>query len=116
MHVHDAEGSKETLLRAAASVFARHGYDGATVKELAEAAGVNVSLVSYYFDGKEGLYRAVLESFGRSRLASAERALKAPESAEEFRLRLGLFLDEFIEQHVAHPQVATIIHRDCVGE
>lgn len=112
----DKADSKEALLVASAEVFARHGYDGATVKMLAEAAGVNVSLVSYYFDGKEGLYSAVLESFGRSHLAAAERVLKAATTAEEFRLRLGLFLEEFMAQHLSHPHVCTIIHRDCVGD
>src|SRR5687767_9917324 len=108
--------SKEALLEAAAEVFARQGYDGATVKQLAEAAGVNVSLVSYYFNGKEGLYRAVIETFGRGRLTAAERMLKAPETVEEFQLRLKLFLEEFIEQHLTHSNVATILHRDCVGD
>lgn len=112
----DSRDSKEALIAAAGEVFAAHGYDGATVKQLAEAAGVNVSLVSYYFNGKEGLYRAVVETFGRGRLDMAERVLKTPETLEEFQLRLKLFLEEFVEQHLSHPCVATILHRDCVGE
>jgi len=103
------------LIQAAKRVFAERGYDGATVKEIAEAAGVNVSLVSYHFGGKEGLYRTCLEKFGRGRVESAERVLQAPTSAEEFRVRLAMFLDEFIEHHLSEPEIASILHRDCTA-
>ncbi|MBC7691463.1 MAG: TetR/AcrR family transcriptional regulator [Methylotenera sp.] len=108
--------TREALLSAARTVFARRGYDGATVKELAEAAGVNVSLVSYHFEGKENLYRACVERFGIDRLAAAERMLKVPESVEDLRLRIQLFCEEFLLCHVQEPDLSTIIHRECGGE
>ncbi len=82
------EKTKELLLSAAKSLFAKHGYHGTSVKELADHAGVNVSLVSYHFGGKEGLYRNCVDQFGRSRLSTAERFLIKPKSAEEFEIRL----------------------------
>ena len=105
--------SRDLLLGAAKKIFARDGYDGATVKDLADEAGVNISLVSYYFQGKEGLFKACLEEFGRTRLAAAERMLKHPESAEDFRLRLTYFTDEVITRHVIDKEITTILHRDC---
>ena len=44
------------LLAAALDVFGRKGPDGATVREIAEAAGQNVAAISYYFGSKEALY------------------------------------------------------------
>jgi TetR/AcrR family transcriptional regulator len=41
-------------------LFAEKGFNGVGVRELALAAGVNLSMISYYFGGKEGLYAAVL--------------------------------------------------------
>ena len=41
--------------------FAAHGFGGARVSEIATRAGVNKQLISYYFGGKEGLYRAVAD-------------------------------------------------------
>lgn len=105
--------SRELLLKAAKTVFARKGYDGATVKELAEEAGVNVSLVSYYFGGKEGLFKACLEQFGRETLAVVQRILKAPESTEDLRVRLTLYAEEFVMTHVNEPELTAIIHREC---
>ena len=49
------------LVAAAARLFAARGYDGVTVRQLAEAADVNLAAVSYHFGGKRGLYLAALE-------------------------------------------------------
>ena len=49
-----------TLLAAATRLFAEKGLHGVSVRELARAAGMNLSMISYYFGGKESLYAAVL--------------------------------------------------------
>jgi TetR/AcrR family transcriptional regulator len=49
------------LLDAAEKLFADKGFNGATTRELAKAAGCNVALISYHFGGKEGLYQAILK-------------------------------------------------------
>jgi TetR/AcrR family transcriptional regulator len=104
--------SREALLKAAKKVFANKGFDGATVKDLADAAGVNVSMVSYYFDGKENLYGECLASVGRHHVASAQKVLKAPTTPEEFRLRLQLFAEEFIALNKSEEDICKIIQRD----
>lgn len=105
--------TKDALLLAAKKVFARKGFDGATVKDIAETAGVNVSLVSYHFDGKEKLFQTCIEQFARSRLASAEKILKGPESLEDMRVRLTLMTEEFFEYHLREPDINEIMNRDC---
>ncbi len=104
--------TREALLAAAAKVFSAKGYEGATVKDLADAAGANVSLVSYYFGGKEGLYRECLGDFGKDRLATAERVLKSPESEQDFRVRLTMFAEEFVRANLRDADLCKIIHRD----
>jgi len=49
----------ERLLEAALDVFSARGFAGGRVQEIADRAGVNAQLISYYFGGKEGLYRAL---------------------------------------------------------
>ena len=53
----DPERTKARILEAATAEFAAKGFAGARVSEIAARAGVNQQLISYYFDGKEGLYR-----------------------------------------------------------
>lgn len=57
----DPERTRERILQAAVEEFATHGYSGARVARIAEAAGLNAQLITYHFDGKAGLYRAVVE-------------------------------------------------------
>lgn len=105
--------TRDLLLQAAKKLFASKGFDGTTVKELADEAGVNVSLVSYHFDGKEGLYRACIAQFGQVRLAVAEKLLQTPSSVEEFKVRLQMFVEEMISRQVEDPEVCQIVHREC---
>ena len=57
----DPERTRERILQAAVDEFGAHGYTGARVSRIASAAEVNSQLISYHFDGKAGLYRAVVE-------------------------------------------------------
>jgi AcrR family transcriptional regulator len=49
------------ILDAAEDLFAEHGFDATTIKQIGAAAGVNPALIYYYFGSKEGLYHALLE-------------------------------------------------------
>jgi TetR/AcrR family transcriptional regulator len=51
---------RDNLIAVATPLFAMKGLNGVSVREVARAAGVNLAMISYYFDGKEGLYAAVL--------------------------------------------------------
>jgi AcrR family transcriptional regulator len=55
------DATREKLLVTAIDVFGRYGFDGATTRKLADAAGVNLQAIPYYFGGKEGLYIAAAE-------------------------------------------------------
>ncbi len=87
------DSSYAALLKAAKKVFAQKGFEGATVKDIADEAGVNVSLVSYHFNGKENLYKACVEEFAKSRLDATEKFIKGPESVEDMRVRLSLMIE-----------------------
>ena len=52
--------AKSKLLHEATSLFANHGFHGVSVRDISRKAGVNVSLVSRYFNGKQGLYDACI--------------------------------------------------------
>lgn len=54
---------KMRILISAKSLFAKQGFDGTSVRQICEAAGANVALVSYYFGGKEKVFEAIFEHF-----------------------------------------------------
>ncbi|MEV5572653.1 TetR family transcriptional regulator [Spirillospora sp. NPDC052269] len=55
----DAERSKRLLLDAALDEFSAKGYAGARIQDIADRAGVNKQLISYYYGGKAGLYAEI---------------------------------------------------------
>lgn len=113
---HTKESSKDALFRAAKRVFAAKGYEGSTVKELADEAGVNISLVSYHFNGKENLFRACVQAYGEERLLATERYLKPAESLEELRLRLGFYLEDYFQSAIRDPDTMLLMHRECTRQ
>ena len=83
------------------------------MKELSDAAGTNISLVSYYFGGKEGLYRACLGQFGEATRKSVERILQAPKTTEEFSVRLGLFVDFMFDTFIGDPELSHLVFKEA---
>jgi len=58
-----AQATRESLLRAAIKVFARHGLDGGSVGRIAAVAGSYERMIYYYFGSKEALFVAALEGY-----------------------------------------------------
>lgn len=52
---------KELALQSAEKIFAEYGYDGATMRMIADDAGLKVALLTYHFKTKVNLYRSVFE-------------------------------------------------------
>ncbi|QDV63279.1 CerR family C-terminal domain-containing protein [Crateriforma conspicua] len=66
--------SATRLLQHAGPIFAEKGFQGATLREIANAAQTNVASVSYHFGDKLGLYRAVIAQMRSER----EKRFPAP--------------------------------------
>ncbi|MES1023624.1 TetR/AcrR family transcriptional regulator [Gloeocapsa sp. BRSZ] len=60
-HMRDAEVTQQQILDAAEIEFAKHGLQGARLSAIAERAKITTAMIHYYFDNKEGLYKAVLQ-------------------------------------------------------
>ena len=56
------QANQSAILRAAERVFARAGFEGATMADIAEEAGLPKANLHYYFGNKRELYRAVLDA------------------------------------------------------
>ncbi len=78
----DRDGEPRLRIFAAAeAVFAKRGFDAATLREITDAAGVNIAAVNYYFSSKDELVRQVLDRrmspYTAARLAALEARLAA---------------------------------------
>src|SRR3954469_4966396 len=97
--------SNDRALRISAAArdeFARRGFAGARVDQIARRAGVNKQLLFYYFHSKRGLFQAVLtEAAAELEGALAQLALPAGGPLERLRLTLQTQF-EFLARH---PQI-----------
>lgn len=128
----DAERTRRALLDAALVEFSAKGLAGARVSEIAERAGVNRQLIAYYFDGKEGLYRALVErwlateaEFAPAELPFAELVGRyAEDAANQYELH-RLFIRESLDAPpeggseglgIREADVADVRRRQAEGE
>jgi AcrR family transcriptional regulator len=58
---HEEAGPRERLLRAGIALFAKKGYADTSVREIVDRAGVTKPVLYYYFESKEGIFRAILD-------------------------------------------------------
>jgi len=79
----DKAKRQRSLIEAANAVFAEHGYDAATTREVAERAGCSEGLIHRYFGGKRGLLRAVMESKAAAVLDGFSSALPDRDDVRE---------------------------------
>ncbi len=96
--------ARARILQAALTVFGEHGFKGATTRQIAEAAGVNLPALKYYFGGKRGLYLACAQDIvGRYQqrmlplVSEAHAALGAPMTPADARARLKAVLRPLAE-------------------
>lgn len=59
----DKSAARDRILSTALSLFARRGFAAVGVREIAAQAEVNISMISYYYNGKTGILVALMESF-----------------------------------------------------
>jgi AcrR family transcriptional regulator len=88
--------TRQTLLDAAAEVFARKGFVAASLDEIAELAGFSRGAIHHHFDGKEALFLAVLERHNERLLAAFEERIG---SAQPFPVDPGVNAAEWRAIH-----------------
>jgi AcrR family transcriptional regulator len=104
--------SRLSLLKAAIHIFAEKGYEGASIREIADRAGVNSSLISFHFGGKAGLHAASLHLAGRMAKQTANTLPVPPSAVGPFAVKpavlreavvaLRAYIREFIRMSLHH--------------
>lgn len=106
-----AEGdTRAAIVAAARHVFARQGFDGTSMRQIAERARVNQAMIYYYFKDKLDVYRSVLsESFAELRKIWDDGVFtsEAPATA-----KLRAYIDGFIRFQHGNEDLRRIFSRD----
>ncbi len=106
----DAEDVRKKLLDAARELFPRYGYRGVSSRQIGAAAGVNFAMIRYYFGGKPGLYREMLQGV----LQPARVTLDAMSTSRPAE-RLSDVLENMTRAWAANPWVAGFVVREVLA-
>jgi AcrR family transcriptional regulator len=104
-----AQATRDSILRAAIKVFAKHGYDGGSVEKISKAAKSYDRMIYYYFGSKEGLFIAVLEETYR-RFNEAESALEL--NTEQPIESLKAVIHFMVGYYSKHPEFVTLLNSE----
>lgn len=108
--------SKKCILNVAAKLFAKLGLDKTSTREIAKESNSNISLISYYFGGKEGLYKEVMRNFAlevkervQSRIKTSQNS---PMTKELFKQEISSVVETMIYFRLTYPEVSQIFARE----
>lgn len=104
-----AAESEKTILRVATDKFTEKGFDGASIREIANQAGVTVPTIYLYFEDKRALYLAVCVSVFKRSLALILEQLHADAPPE---IRIYRFLVELARELLEDPHLAKLFQRE----
>jgi AcrR family transcriptional regulator len=97
------------ILDAAEELFARHGYGGTSLRDIATQAGLQQPGLYKHFAGKEDLYRQVYERALQPMTDLMEAILASPEAD------FGLLTDRMTDLLAAHPNIAKLLFRAAIS-
>lgn len=122
------EDRRDQIIDAAMRVFAQKGFTRATNKDIAREAGITPGLIYYYFESKEALLKAIIETRSPAQLITTLspqvlelppeiflrililRALSIVES-EQFIQLIRMLLPEIVHNPTMEPIVAGFVRR-----
>jgi AcrR family transcriptional regulator len=106
MHNHNPIEPKQRILESAISLFAQKGFASVGVREIAKEANVNIAMISYYFEGKVGILKSVLEEFFDQYSQMLKDAVDEGRSTEEAVRRLIGHMVDFVRENTELALVA----------
>jgi AcrR family transcriptional regulator len=106
--------TRAELIATATTVFARRGYNGASVEEIAEEAGYSHGAVYSNFEGKADLFLAVFEDYmaERVRELAATQAALPPDASLEARARA--LADQWMDR-LARDRESVVLHMEFIA-
>jgi len=101
------------IIDTAIPLFAKKGFTAVTIREVGDAAQINSSAISYYFQGKEGLYQAVLEKIFLpvAELLQTVETLSNSNPVE----RLAMYAHTIGKIHQEQPFLARFMHSELAN-
>ncbi|MGZ5278523.1 MAG: TetR/AcrR family transcriptional regulator [Pseudobdellovibrionaceae bacterium] len=115
----DDGSARARLIDAATKLFSEHGLDGTSTRDIAKAADLNISLISYYFGGKEGLYKTVIHEFAVEMKRQSELILANVDlqnlDRESFQKTMRILIEQMIPLKFHSREIHSLLQREMMS-
>ena len=106
--------TREAVLDAALSLFAERGFEGASIRDIAQRAETSHAVIRQHFGAKEDLWRAAVERmFARFTQNMSPDAWRTD---QPLKLRLEAFLRNYVSYCARHPEHLRIMMHESLGD
>jgi AcrR family transcriptional regulator len=106
--------TRTELIEAAARVFARRGYNGASVEEIAEEAGYSHGAVYSNFEGKADLFLVVFEDYMAERVGELAQTQAALPADAPLETRARALADQWMDR-LARDRESVLLHMEFIA-
>jgi TetR/AcrR family transcriptional regulator len=98
--------TEEQILEASKKVFIRKGFDGARMQEIADEAGINKSLLHYYYRSKDKLFEGVFKEAFRKFIPAVGNIFNTEGDLFE---KIKKIIDVYIDMLIVNPYIPIFI-------
>jgi TetR/AcrR family transcriptional regulator len=106
------------IMKVALKLFAEKGFPAVSVREIAKKSGHNISMISYYFGGKEGLYKAIIADHMLKTIEEVRKIFLSRETQQmtktSFRSEIRSMVALVTNMKFESPEMTNIMQRERV--
>ena len=107
-----AELTRSNLIEAGKVLFSERGFDAVSVRDLENAAGVKRNLLTYHFDDKETLWKAVTDAIFSLMRSEFDQRLKIMREVSG-RETLAFIVRFYVYFHARHPELSRLMSQEA---
>lgn len=104
--------NKKRILDVATRLFSSQGIKTTNIRQIASEAKANSALIFYYFGCKENLFFECLKELASERFKVVNEILSPPANAQDFELKLNIFVQNMHSAFLAKKDLLKILHRE----
>lgn len=109
----DGPSTRRRILKAALKAFARHGFEGVSLRTIANEAGVNHQLIAHHFGSKQDLWDAALDARLED-FQEVHQALSVAGDVSDPREQFRICVKAIIEFTIASPEIPCIHYHEAL--
>lgn len=119
--------TESKIIKVAAELFAKNGFDGTSVRDICKSADANVSTISYYFGGKKELYKRIVDGIVEKILKYAMEKIDVqtiPENVDNLPIQLKVkmlfktletIIDYFYSNNISEAEIMIIFREQMTS-